>query len=157
MTCGSAEKCAAAMALGATHAIDYSQQDFVEEVKAFTDGAGVTAVIDMVGGDYVPRNIACLADDGRHVSIAFQRGMKAEINISDVMRRRLTLTGSTLRARSAIFKAALADEIARSVWPMLDKGAWKPAIDQIFPLAEASAAHTRMEAGDHVGKIILLV
>lgn len=157
VTCGSAEKCAAATALGADLAIDYSQRDFVEEVKGFTDGAGVTAVIDMVGGDYVPRNIACLADDGRHVSIAFQRGMTAEINLSDVMRRRLTLTGSTLRARSASFKAALADEISRSVWPMLAKGEWKPAMDQSFPLAEASAAHARMEAGEHVGKIVLLI
>ncbi len=157
VTCGSAEKCAAATALGADLAIDYSQQDFVEEVKNFTDGAGVTAVIDMVGGDYVPRNIACLAEDGRHVSIAFQRGMTAEINISDVMRRRLTLTGSTLRARSASFKAALADEISRSVWPMLAKGEWKPAMDHSFPLAQASAAHARMEAGEHVGKIVLLV
>lgn len=157
VTCGSAEKCAAATALGADLAIDYSQRDFVEEVKSFTDGAGVTAVIDMVGGDYVPRNIACLADDGRHVSIAFQRGMTAEINLSDVMRRRLTLTGSTLRARSASFKAALADEISRSVWPMLAKGEWKPAMDQSFPLAEASAAHARMEAGEHVGKIVLLI
>ena len=155
VTCGSADKCAAATALGATHAIDYSTEDYVEAVKDFTDGAGVNAVLDMVGGDYVPRNLACLADDGRHVTIAFQRGARTEIDIAQVMRRRLTLTGSTLRARSADFKAAIADEIHRTVWPLLSDGAWKPAMDQIFPLAEASAAHARMQAGAHVGKIVL--
>ncbi|MCW5646498.1 MAG: NAD(P)H-quinone oxidoreductase [Sphingopyxis sp.] len=155
VTCGSADKCAAAMALGATHAVDYSADDYVEAVKTFTGGRGVDAVLDMVGGDYLPRNLACLADDGRHVTIAFQRGMKVEIDIADVMRRRLTLTGSTLRARSADFKAALADEIHRIVWPRLAEGGWKPATDQIFPLAEAGAAHARMQAGAHVGKIVL--
>lgn len=157
VTCGSAAKCAAATALGATHAIDYSAEDYVEAVKSFTDGKGVDAVLDMVGGDYVPRNLACLGDDGRHVSIAFQRGMTAEISVFEVMRRRLTLTGSTLRARSADFKSALADEIHRTVWPRLSEGAWKPAMDQLFPLAEASAAHARMQAGEHVGKIVLSV
>lgn len=157
VTCGSAEKCDAARALGADLAIDYSTEDYVEAVKAFTDGKGVNAVLDMVGGDYLPRNLACLAEDGRHVTIAFQRGAKVEVDISDVMRRRLTLTGSTLRARSADFKAALADEIHDAVWPQLAQGAWKPAMDQSFPLAEASAAHARMQAGAHVGKIVLLV
>jgi putative PIG3 family NAD(P)H quinone oxidoreductase len=157
VTCGSAEKCDAARALGASLAVDYSAEDYVEAVKAFTDGEGVDAVLDMVGGDYVPRNLACLADDGRHVSIAFQRGMKAEVDVSQLMRRRLTMTGSTLRARSADFKAALADEIHRTVWPLLSGGAWKPAMDQSFPLAEAAAAHARMEAGAHVGKIVLTV
>jgi putative PIG3 family NAD(P)H quinone oxidoreductase len=157
VTCGSAGKCDAARALGADLAVDYSAEDYVEAVKSFTGGRGVDAVLDMVGGDYLPRNLACLADDGRHVSIAFQRGMTAEINISDVMRRRLTLTGSTLRARSAGFKAALADEIHRTLWPQLSEGRWKPAMDQSFPLAEASAAHARMQAGEHVGKIVLEV
>ncbi|OWQ96706.1 NAD(P)H-quinone oxidoreductase [Sphingopyxis witflariensis] len=157
VTCGSAEKCDAARALGADLAIDYSTEDYVEAVKAFTGGKGVHAVLDMVGGDYLPRNLACLADDGRHVTIAFQRGMKVELNIAEVMLRRLTLTGSTLRARDVDFKAALADEIHRTVWPRLIEGAWKPAMDQSFPLAEAAAAHARMQAGEHVGKIVLLV
>ncbi|WP_283420036.1 NAD(P)H-quinone oxidoreductase [Sphingopyxis sp. Geo48] len=155
VTCGSADKCAAATALGATHAIDYSAGDYVEAVKGLTGGKGVEVVLDMVGGDYVPRNIECLADDGRHVSIAFQRGAKAEVDVSQIMRRRLTLTGSTLRARSAEFKALLADEIHRTLWPRLSEGGWKPAMDQSFPLAEAAAAHARMQAGAHVGKIVL--
>ncbi|MDO9369666.1 MAG: NAD(P)H-quinone oxidoreductase [Sphingopyxis sp.] len=155
VTCGSAEKCAAATALGADLAVDYSSEDYVEAVKAFTGGAGVNAVLDMVGGDYLPRNLACLAEDGRHVTIAFQRGAKVEVDIADVMRRRLTLTGSTLRARSADFKAALADEIHRILWPRLSEGGWKPAMDQAFALADASAAHARMQAGEHVGKIVL--
>lgn len=157
VTCGSADKCAAAIALGADLAIDYSSEDYVEAVKAFTGGKGVNVVLDMVGGDYLPRNLACLAEDGRHVSIAFQRGANAEIDITDVMRRRLTLTGSTLRARSADFKALLADEIHRTLWPRLAEGGWKPAMDQAFPLADASAAHARMQAGEHVGKIVLSV
>ncbi|WP_374394809.1 NAD(P)H-quinone oxidoreductase [Sphingopyxis sp.] len=155
VTCGSADKCAAATALGATHAIDYSAEDYVEAVKGLTGGKGVEVVLDMVGGDYVPRNIECLADDGRHVSIAFQRGAKAEVDVSQIMRRRLTLTGSTLRARSAEFKALLADEIHRTLWPRLSEGGWKPAMDRSFPLAEAAAAHARMQAGAHVGKIVL--
>ncbi len=157
VTCGSAEKCDAARALGADLAIDYSAEDYVEAVKAFTGGAGVDVVLDMVGGDYVPRNLACLADDGRHVTIAFQRGAKAEIDMSQLMRRRLTMTGSTLRARSADFKAALADEIHKTLWPRLASGAWKPAMDQAFPLADAAAAHARMQAGAHVGKIVLTI
>jgi NADPH2:quinone reductase len=157
VTCGSADKCDAARALGADLAVDYSSDDYVEAVKAFTGGKGVEVVLDMVGGDYVPRNLECLADDGRHVTIAFQRGAKVEIDISQLMRRRLTMTGSTLRARSAEFKALLADEIHRTLWPRLAGGGWKPAMDQSFPLAEASAAHARMQAGAHVGKIVLTV
>ena len=155
VTCGSADKCAAATALGADLAVDYSAEDYVEAVKGFTGGKGVNVVLDMVGGDYVPRNLACLAEDGRHVTIAFQRGAKVEFDIADVMRRRLTLTGSTLRARSADFKALLADEIHRTLWPLLAEGGWKPAMDQVFPLADAAAAHARMQAGEHVGKIVL--
>ena len=155
VTCGSDEKCAAAKALGAAYAINYRTADFVEEVKTFTTGKGVAVVLDMVGGDYFPRNLACLADDGRHVSIAFQRGASAEISIPDIMRRRLTLTGSALRARSVDFKAMVADELAKTVWPYVEGNRLRPAMDQAFPLAEAAAAHARMEAGDHVGKIVL--
>ena len=108
-----------------------------------------------VGGDYVPRNLAALADDGRHVSIAFQRGAKAEVLIPDLMRRRLTMTGSTLRPRSVEFKSMVADEIRSTVWPYAEGGRLKPVIDEVYPLAEAAAAHARMEAGEHVGKIVL--
>lgn len=155
VTAGSDEKCAAALALGAAHAINYKTQDFVELVKGFTGGLGCAVVLDMVGGDYVPRNLQCLADDGRHVSIAVQGGMMATIPIFEVMRRRLTLTGSTLRPRDPAFKAMVADELARMVWPHVEAGRLKPVIDRTFPLAEAGAAHARMEAGDHVGKIVL--
>jgi NADPH:quinone reductase len=155
VTCGSEEKCEAARALGADHAINYRAQDFVEEVRAITGGRGVAAVLDMVGGDYVPRNLKCLAEDGRHVSIAVQGGAMATIPIFDVMRRRLTLTGSTLRPRDAQFKAMVADELAATVWPQVEEGRLKPVIDRTFPLAQAAEAHRRMEAGDHVGKIVL--
>ena len=157
VTAGSDAKCDAARALGAAHAINYRAQDFVEEVAAITGGRGVQAVLDMVGGDYVPRNLKCLAEDGRHVSIAVQRGATAEVPIWDVMRRRLTLTGSTLRARDAAFKTLVADELARTVWPHVASGRLRPVVDRVFPLAEAPAAHARMEAGDHVGKIVLSV
>lgn len=157
VTCGSAEKCKAALALGAAHAIDYSQSDFVTEVARITDGRGVAAVLDMVGGDYVPRNLACLADDGRHVSIAFQRGMVAEVNVMLVMRKRLTLTGSTLRPRSTSFKGLVADELHRTVWPHVAEGRLKPVLDKAYPLSQAAEAHRRMEAGEHVGKIVLIV
>jgi len=157
VTCGSDDKCAAAMKLGAAGAINYRTSDFVAEVARLTGGDGVAVVLDMVGGDYVPRNLACLADDGRHVSIAFQRGAKAEIALPDVMRRRLTLTGSTLRPRSVEFKTMVADEIAQTVWPYAEGGRLKPVIDRTFALEEAAAAHARMEAGDHVGKIVLTI
>jgi putative PIG3 family NAD(P)H quinone oxidoreductase len=157
VTCGSDAKCRRAEELGADSAINYRTQDFVEAVKALTDGRGVHVVLDMVGGDYVPRNLACLADDGRHVSIAFQRGANAEIAIAEVMRRRLTLTGSTLRPRSVEFKTMVADEIARTVWPYVEGGRLKPVVDSTFPLAEAGKAHARMESGEHIGKIVLVV
>lgn len=156
VTCGSDDKCDAAMELGASAAINYRTEDFIDRVKDLTEGRGVNVVLDMVGGDYVPRNLSCLADDGRHVSIAFQRGAQAMINIMDVMRRRLTLTGSTLRARSVEFKTMVADEIKANVWPYVEGGRLRPAMDQCFPLEQASEAHRRMEAGDHVGKIVLL-
>jgi len=155
VTCGSDEKCAAAIELGASHAINYQTTDFVDAVQRWTEGNGVAVVLDMVGGDYVPKNLACLADDGRHVSIAFQRGPMAEITIPDIMRRRLTLTGSTLRPRDLAFKTMVRDEIAQTVWPYVEGNRLKPVMDQSFPLEAAAAAHSRMEAGDHVGKIVL--
>lgn len=155
VTCGSDEKCARAVELGAAGAINYRTQDFVAEVKAQTGGVGVAVVLDMVGGDYLPRNLAALADDGRHVSIAFQRGAAAEVNITDIMRRRLTLTGSTLRTRSVEFKTMVADEIARTVWPFAEGGRLRPVIDSIFPLEQVADAHRRLESGHHVGKVVL--
>ena len=155
VTAGSEAKCHAARKLGADHAIDYRAQDFVEEVKRITGGEGVAVVLDMVGGDYVPRNLQCLADDGRHVSIAVQGGAMATIPIFEVMRRRLTLTGSTLRPRSVAFKTAVADELARAVWPHVASGELKPVIDTVFAFADAPDAHRLMESGDHVGKIVL--
>ncbi len=155
VTCGNDGKCAQAVALGAAHAINYRTQDFVAETKRLTDGRGANVVLDMVGGDYLPRNLDCLAEDGRHVSIAVQGGVSAEINIVKVMSRRLMLTGSTLRPRSAAFKSLVADEIARSVWPFVEEGRLKPVIDTVFPLADAAEAHRRMETGEHVGKIVL--
>lgn len=157
VTCGGPEKCARALEIGAAHAIDYKAQDFVEEVKRITGGKGVHVVLDMVAGDYVPRNLKCLAEDGRHVTIAVQGGARAEINMAVVMSRRYTLTGSTLRPRSAEFKALLTQEIARNVWPFVEAGQLRPVMDTIFPLAEAAAAHVRMEAGAHIGKIVLEV
>jgi putative PIG3 family NAD(P)H quinone oxidoreductase len=157
VTCGSDEKCRQAEGLGAKRAINYRAQDFVAEVRAMTAGRGVAVVLDMVGGDYLPRNLDCLAEDGRHVSIAMQRGVKAEVNIAQIMRRRLTLTGSMLRPRSVAFKTLLAEEIAREVWPLVLEGRLKPVIDRVYPLAEAAEAHSRMEAGEHVGKIMLKV
>ncbi len=157
VTCGSDEKCAKALELGAAAAINYKTQDFVEEALRLTSGRGVAVVLDMVGGDYLPRNLAVLAEEGRHVSIAVQGGAKAELFIPLVMQRRLTLTGSTLRPRSVEFKTMVADEIARTVWPYAEGGRLKPVIDSIFPLSEAAEAHRRMESGEHVGKIVLEV
>jgi len=155
VTCGSDEKCRRALDLGAAAAINYRDQDFVEEVHRLTNRKGVSVVVDMVGGDYLPRNLSCLAEEGRHVSIAVQRGASAEIAIVDIMRRRLTLTGSTLRPRSVEFKTMVADEIAKTVWPYVEGGRLKPVIDRVYPLADANEAHARMESGEHVGKIVL--
>ena len=157
VTCGTDEKCARATELGADAAVNYRTKDFVEEVHRATNRAGVNIIIDMVGGDYLPRNLACLAEEGRHVSIAVQRGATAEIPIFDIMRRRLILTGSTLRPRPVEFKTMVADEIARTVWPYVEGGRLKPVIDATFPLTEANAAHERMEAGENIGKIVLEV
>ena len=156
VTCGSDDKCAAALELGAAHAINYKSSDFVEEVKRITGGAGVHLVLDMVAGPYVPRNMQCLREDGRHVTIAIQGGMMAEVPMVSIMSRRLTLTGSTLRPRSNEFKALLADEIYRNVWPDVVAGNLRPTMAQSFPLVEAAAAHALMESGDFVGKIVLI-
>jgi putative PIG3 family NAD(P)H quinone oxidoreductase len=157
VTCGDAAKCAAAIRIGATRAINYREEDFVDVVMAHTGGKGVNVVLDMVSGEYVARNLKCLAEEGRHVTIAVLGGAKAELNMAMVMMRRLTLTGSTLRPRSDAFKAALADEIAANAWPLFAEGELAPVMDMSFPLADAAAAHARMEAGEHVGKIVLKV
>ncbi len=156
-TAGSEDKCEAARRIGADLAINYKTEDFVEQVNAFTDGRGADVVLDMVSGDYVQRNLDCLAVDGRHVTIAVLRGLKAEINMAKLMSKRQTMTGSTLRPRSDEFKALLADEIYNHAWPLFEDGTIAPVMDEIFPLAEVSAAHARMEAGDHIGKIVLKV
>lgn len=157
VTCGSDAKCAAALALGADHAIDYRAADFVEAVKALTGGRGAELCLDMVAGEYTQRNLDCLADDGRLVTIAVLGGARAEVNMARLMVHRQTITGSTLRGRTDAFKAALAAEIRREVWPLVAEGRLRPAMDCIYPLAEAAAAHARMEAGEHVGKIVLEV
>nr|WP_235902333.1 NAD(P)H-quinone oxidoreductase [Pontixanthobacter gangjinensis] len=157
VTCGNDAKCAAAKAIGADHAINYKAADFVEEVKTITAGKGVQLVLDMVSGDYVTRNLACLAEDGRHITIAVLGGMQAELNMAQIMVKRLTLTGSTLRARPDEFKALLCDEISRTAWPLVETGKIRPEMDQVFALADVGAAHAHMEAGDHIGKIVLEV
>lgn len=155
-TAGSAEKCAACVKLGA-EAINYREQDFVEEVMKLTEGRGVDVILDMVGGDYIQRNIKIAAMDGRIVSIAFLRGSKAEVNFVPVNAKRLTLTGSTLRPRSIEEKAALARAIEEKVWPLIETGRMKPIIDTTLPLADAAKAHALMESSSHIGKIILTV
>ncbi|MCB2086740.1 MAG: NAD(P)H-quinone oxidoreductase [Sphingomonadaceae bacterium] len=157
VTCGSDAKCTAARKFGASHAINYREVDFVEAVQDITGGKGVELVLDMVSGDYVPRNLKCLAEDGRHVTIAVLGGMKADINMAVVMSRRLTLTGSTLRPRSNQFKALLCAEIEANAWPLFLDGEICPVMDRIYPLGEAAEAHRRMEQGEHIGKIVLEV
>ncbi|MBL4792582.1 NAD(P)H-quinone oxidoreductase [Citromicrobium bathyomarinum] len=157
VTAGSEEKCDAARAVGADHAIDYKTTDFVEAVGLITGGEGVDVVLDMVSGDYVARNLKCLKPDGRHVTIAVLGGLKAQINMALVMSKRLVLTGSTLRPRSDTFKTALRDEIAREAWPLVEDGTIRPVMDEIFALADADKAHARMENGDHIGKIVLAI
>ena len=155
VTCGSDAKCDAARELGADRTINYRTEDFVERVKALTRGKGAELCLDMVAGDYTQRNLDCLGESGRLVTIAVLGGAQATINMAGLMVRRQTITGSTLRGRSDAFKALLAEEIARTVWPLVEAGQLRPAMDQVFPLAEAGAAHARMEAGEHVGKIVL--
>jgi len=156
-TAGSDEKCAACLRLGAERAINYRTQDFEKEIREATGGKGVNVILDMVGGDYVPREIKCLADDGRLVFIAYLRGPKAEMNIDALMRRRLTITGSTLRPRPVEFKGAIAQQLRDRIWPHLESGRIKPQIYRTFPLEQAAEAHRLMESSQHIGKIVLTV
>ncbi|WP_151720548.1 NAD(P)H-quinone oxidoreductase [Gemmobacter serpentinus] len=151
-TAGSPEKCAACEALGAEKAVNYHDEDFVKVMKA---EGGAHVILDMVGGDYIQRNVKALADEGRLVQIAFLQGSKAELNFAEVMMRRLTLTGSTLRPQSDLAKARYARHLAKHVWPMVERGTLRPVIDSEFPLIEAAAAHARMESNAHIGKIVL--
>jgi NADPH2:quinone reductase len=155
VTAGSDEKCAACLALGADHAINYKTHDFQLEVKRLTDGQGVNVILDMVAGSYVAKEIECLSEDGRLVIIAVQGGVKSEINAGLVLRRRLTVTGSTLRPRSVAFKAAIASACLQQVWPLLEQGRIRPVIHSTFAAQDASAAHALMESNQHVGKIVL--
>ncbi len=155
VTAGTDEKCAACVALGADHAINYKTSDFVEQVKTLTNGQGVNVILDMVGGSYVAREVGCLAEDGRLVIIAVQGGVKAEFNAGLVLRRRLTITGSTLRPRSLEFKTAIAVALKEKVWPFLASRAIKPVIYSTFAASDASRAHALMESNEHIGKIVL--
>lgn len=155
-TAGNAEKCAACEALGADRAINYKDEDYAEVVRELTGGTGVDVVLDMVGGEYLARDIAAMAVDGRHVSIAVLGGAQATFNIQVMMVKRLTLTGSTLRPRSVADKAAIARSLREKVWPLLDAGTVKPVMHASFPLAEAVQAHEMLEAGAHIGKIALI-
>ncbi|MDY7538440.1 NAD(P)H-quinone oxidoreductase [Undibacterium sp. RTI2.1] len=156
-TAGSDDKCRATESLGAERGINYRNEDFVEIVKSLTDNKGVNVILDMVAGDYIPREINCLEDDGRLAIIALLGGARAELDLGQVLRRRLTITGSTLRPRSVAFKGAVAQQLKEHVWPLLVSGKIKPVIHQIFPLAQAAQAHSLMESSLHVGKIMLQV
>lgn len=155
VTAGSDDKCAACVALGADHAINYRTHDFVEESKRLTGGTGVNVILDMVAGSYVARELECLAEDGRLVIIAVQGGIKSEINAGMVLRRRLTVTGSTLRPRPVAFKAAIARSLREKVWPLIANGSIRPVIHSTFAAADAAQAHALMESNQHVGKIVL--
>jgi len=156
-TAGSDEKCAACVRLGAERAINYRTQDFEKEILAATGGKGVNVILDMVGGDYVPKELRCLADDGRLVFIAYLRGPKTELNIDAVMRRRLTISGSTLRPRPVEFKGQIARSLRERIWPLIESGRIKPEIYRTFPLAQAAEAHRLMESSQHIGKLVLTV
>jgi len=156
-TAGTPDKCRACEDLGAERAINYKSEDFVAVIKELTGGKGVNVVLDMVGGDYVTREIDCLADDGRIAIIALLGGAKAEIDLGQVLRRRLSISGSTLRPRPVEFKARIARELREQVWPLIEAGKIKPVIHKVFPLNQAAAAHTLMESSEHVGKIVLTV
>ncbi len=155
VTVGSAEKAQACLALGADHAINYREQDFVAEVARITAGRGVDVILDMVAGPYVARELDCLAEDGRLVIIAVQGGVRAEVNAGKVLRRRLTITGSTLRPRPLAFKAAVARSLRHAVWPLIESGQIKPVIHSVYPAAQAAQAHALMESNQHIGKILL--
>ncbi len=154
-TAGSDDKVAACLRLGAEKAFNYKTQDWVAEARAATAGKGVDVILDMVGGDYVPRELKCLAEEGRLVFIAFLRGPKTELAIADVMMKRLTLTGSTLRPRPAQFKAQIARSLKEKIWPLIDAGRIKPQVYKTFPLEQAAEAHRLMESSQHIGKIVL--
>ncbi|RZJ24395.1 MAG: NAD(P)H-quinone oxidoreductase [Haliea sp.] len=154
-TAGSDDKCEACLKLGADHAINYKTKDFAEEVKSIAGGAGVNVILDMVAGAYVAREVGCMAEDGRLVIIAVQGGIKAEFNAGLVLRRRLLITGSTLRPRPVAFKAAIALSLKDKVWPLLESGAVKPVIHSVFPASDAAKAHELMESNQHIGKIVL--
>ena len=156
-TAGSAEKCAACVRLGAARAINYREEDFVDIIAAETGGAGVDVILDMVGGDYFQRNIACLAVEGRLANIAFLAGAKAEINFIPFIQKRLSFVGSTLRPQSVAAKSAIAASLREHVWPLLESGAIAPVIDTTYALAEAAKAHARMESSQHIGKLMLAV
>jgi NADPH2:quinone reductase len=156
-TAGSDEKCAACVRLGAEKAINYRTQDFLAEIRAATGDKGVNVILDMVGGDYVPKELKCLADDGRLVFIAFLRGPKTELDINELMRRRLTVTGSTLRPRTVEFKGYVAKNLREKIWPLIEAGKIKPEIYKTFPLEKAADAHRLMETSQHIGKIVLTV
>jgi NADPH2:quinone reductase len=156
-TAGSDEKCAACVRLGAEVGINYRTQDFVDVVRAATGGKGVDIILDMVGGDYVPRELKALATEGRLVLIAFLGGAKATVNVADIMMRRLVLTGSTLRARDAAVKAGIAQSLREKVWPLIEARRIRPVVHAVFPLDRAAEAHALMESGTHVGKIVLAV
>ena len=155
VTAGSDEKCAACVAIGADHAINYRSQDFVAETKRLTGGRGAQVVLDMVAGAYIARELECLADDGRLAVIAVQGGTQSQIDAGLLLRKRLTITGSTLRPRTVAYKTALAKALRDKVWPLLETGAVKPIIHQVFPAARAAQAHALMETSTHVGKIVL--
>ena len=154
-TAGSADKCQACLKLGADHAINYREADFAEQANKLTNGVGVNVILDMVAGAYVAREVTCLAEDGRLVIIAVQGGVKSEFNAGVVLRKRLVVTGSTLRPRPLAFKAAIAQSLRANVWPLLESGAIKPVIHSTFPAADAAAAHELMESNQHIGKIVL--
>jgi putative PIG3 family NAD(P)H quinone oxidoreductase len=156
-TAGSADKCAACLELGAARAVNYGHEDFVAAVREATGGRGADVILDMVGGDYAPRDLQAAAVDGRIVMIATQKGAKAEIDLAQLMVKRLTLTGSTLRPRTVEVKGAIAAALEEKVWPLIASGKVRPVMDSTFPLAEASRAHRRMEEGGHIGKIVLTV
>ncbi|MFN0040130.1 MAG: NAD(P)H-quinone oxidoreductase [Burkholderiales bacterium] len=156
-TAGTPDKCAECEKLGATRAINYRTEDFVEKIRQFTDGRGVDVILDMVGGDYVPRELSCLADDGRLSIIAFLGGNRVTLDMTDILRRRLTITGSTLRPRPVAFKAAVARDLLKKVWPLIEAGKIRPVIHQTFPMDSAATAHALMESSTHVGKIMLSV
>jgi len=154
-TAGSVEKCAAITKLGATRAINYREEDFVDVVKTETNGRGVDVILDMVGGEYIQRNMSAAALWGRIVNIAYQSGMQASVNFAPMLMKRLSLLATTLRARSNDEKGAIRDALLREVWPLIEAGRIKPVVDRTFPLAEAGAAHARMAKSDHIGKILL--